>query len=40
MSVQVGANASQSMSIEIGDMRAQALKITNAKGKGLRLLSM
>ena len=35
VSVQVGANASQSMSIEIGDMRAQALKITNAKGKGL-----
>ena len=35
VSVQVGANAEQSMSIEIGDMRAQALKITNAKGKGL-----
>ena len=35
VSVQVGANASQSMSIEIGDMRAQALKITNDKGKGL-----
>ena len=35
VSVQVGANSSQSMSIEIGDMRAQALKITNAKGKGL-----
>ena len=35
VSVQVGANASQSMSIEIGDMRAQALNITNAKGKGL-----
>ena len=37
--VQVGANASQSMSIEIGDMRAQALKITNAKGKGLSVES-
>ena len=35
VSVQVGANAEQSMSIEIGDMRAQALKITNDKGKGL-----
>ena len=35
VSVQVGANASQSMSIEIGDMRAQALKITNDDGKGL-----
>ena len=35
VSVQVGANSKQSMSIEIGDMRAQALKITNDKGKGL-----
>ena len=35
VSVQVGANANQSMSIEIGDMRAEALNITNAKGKGL-----
>ena len=35
VSVQVGANADQSMSIEIGDMRAEALGITNAKGKGL-----
>nr|WP_303268647.1 flagellin [uncultured Clostridium sp.] len=35
VSVQVGANANQSMSIEIGDMRAEALGITNAKGKGL-----
>ena len=35
VSVQVGANASQSMSIEIGDMRAQALKIVNDKGRGL-----
>ena len=35
VSVQVGANAEQSMSIEIGDMRAQALKITNDKGRGL-----
>ena len=39
VSVQVGANASQSMSIEIGDMRAQALNITNAKGKGLSVES-
>ncbi len=35
VSVQVGANASQSMSIEIGDMRAQALNIVNDKGQGL-----
>ena len=35
VSVQVGANSSQSMSIEIGDMRAQALKIVNDKGRGL-----
>ncbi|WP_302654589.1 flagellin, partial [uncultured Clostridium sp.] len=35
VSVQVGANASQSMSIEIGDMRAQALNIVNDKGRGL-----
>ena len=35
VSVQVGANSSQSMSIEIGDMRAEALGITNAKGRGL-----
>lgn len=35
VSVQVGANANQSMSVEIGDMRAEALGITNAKGKGL-----
>ena len=35
VSVQVGANANQSMSIEIGDMRAQALKIVNDKGRGL-----
>ena len=39
VSVQVGANASQSMSIEIGDMRAEALGITNAKGKGLSVES-
>ena len=39
VSVQVGANAEQSMSIEIGDMRAQALNITNAKGKGLSVES-
>ena len=37
--VQVGANAKQSMSIEIGDMRAEALGITNAKGKGLSVES-
>lgn len=35
VSVQVGANADQLMSIEIGDMRAQALKIVNDKGRGL-----
>ena len=35
VSVQVGANSKQSMSIEIGDMRAQALKIVNDKGRGL-----
>ena len=35
VSVQVGANAEQSMSIEIGDMRAQALNIVNDKGRGL-----
>ena len=35
VSVQVGANANQSMSIEIGDMRAKALKIVNDKGRGL-----
>ena len=35
VSVQVGANANQSMNIEIGDMRAQALKIVNDKGRGL-----
>ena len=39
VSVQVGANAEQSMSIEIGDMRAEALGITNAKGKGLSVES-
>ena len=35
VSVQVGANANQSMTIEIGDMRAQALNIVNNKGRGL-----
>ena len=35
VSVQVGANANQSMTIEIGDMRAQALNIVNDKGRGL-----
>ena len=35
VSVQVGANANQSMTIEIGDMRAKALNIVNDKGRGL-----
>ena len=35
VSVQVGANANQSMSIEIGDMRAEALGIKTVKGKTL-----
>ena len=37
--VQVGANAKQSMSIEIGDMRAKALKITDKGGKSLSVAS-
>ena len=37
--VQVGANAKQSMSIEIGDMRAKALKITDKDGKSLSVAS-
>ena len=37
VSLQVGANASQSMTIEIGDMRAEALSITNDEGKGLSI---
>ena len=39
VSVQVGANANQSMSIEIGDMRAEALNIVNDAGKGLSVES-
>ena len=35
VAVQVGANANQSMSIEIGDMRAEALGIKTVKGKTL-----
>ena len=35
VNLQVGANAKQSMSIEIGNMRAEALEITNNAGKGL-----
>ena len=37
VSVQVGANASQSMTIEIGDMRAEALKIRNEDGETLSI---
>ena len=37
--VQVGANSNQSMSIEIGDMRAKALNITDARGNSLSVLS-
>ena len=37
--VQVGANAKQSMSIEIGDMRAKALGIKNDKGDSLSVKS-
>ena len=37
--VQVGANAKQSMSIEIGDMRAKALGIKNDAGKSLSVKS-
>ena len=35
VSIQVGANANQSMSIEIGDMRAEALNIRDAGGDTL-----
>lgn len=35
VTVQVGANANQSMSIEIGDMRAEALGIKTVKGETL-----
>lgn len=37
VAVQVGANASQSMSIEIGDMRAEALGIRSEKGETLSI---
>ena len=37
VSVQVGANANQSMTIEIGDMRAEALEIRNAAGDTLSI---
>ena len=37
VAVQVGANANQSMSIEIGDMRAEALGIKTVKGETLSI---
>ncbi len=37
--IQVGANSNQSMNIEIGDMRAKALNITDAAGNSLSVLS-
>ena len=37
--VQVGANSNQSMSIEIDDMRAKALNITDERGNSLNVLS-
>lgn len=37
VTLQVGANANQSMTVEIGDMRAEALNITNDEGKGLSI---
>ena len=37
--IQVGANSNQSMNIEIGDMRAKALKITDKDGKSLSVAS-
>lgn len=37
--VQVGANSNQSMSIEIGDMRAKALNIVDERGISLSVLS-
>ena len=39
VTVQVGANANQSMSIEIGDMRAEALGIKTVKGETLSVES-
>ena len=37
--IQVGANSNQSMDIEIGDMRAKALNITDGAGNSLSVLS-
>ena len=37
--IQVGANSNQSMDIEIGDMRAKALNITDGVGNSLSVLS-
>ena len=37
--IQVGANSNQSMNIEIGDMRAKALHITDGAGHSLSVLS-
>ena len=37
--IQVGANSNQSMGIEIGDMRAKALNITDGAGNSLSVLS-
>lgn len=37
--IQVGANSNQSMNIEIGDMRAKALNITDGAGHSLSVLS-
>ena len=37
--LQVGANAGQTMTIEIGDMRASALGLVSANGKGLSVLN-
>ena len=37
VSIQVGANANQSMTIEIGDMRAEALGIRSEKGETLSI---
>ena len=37
--IQVGANSNQSMNIEIGDMRAKALNITDGAGNSLSVLS-
>ena len=37
--IQVGANSNQAMDIEIGDMRAEALNITDGAGNSLSVLS-